>query len=58
MLAQEIKSGKKKLAIFYGAGHLADMEKHLEKDFGLKRDGVQWLEAWNLRLPAAKGAAK
>ena len=29
VLKQEIKSGKKKLAIFYGAGHLEDMERRL-----------------------------
>jgi hypothetical protein len=52
VLADEIKSGKKSLAIFYGAGHLADMEKHLIADFGLKRTDEKWLEAWNLRLPA------
>jgi hypothetical protein len=54
VLAEEIKSGKKKLAIFYGAGHLADMEKRLISDFGLKRADEQWLDAWNLRLPADK----
>jgi hypothetical protein len=51
VLAEEIKGGKKKLAIFYGAGHLSDMEKHLISDFGLKRADERWLEAWNLRLP-------
>jgi hypothetical protein len=54
VLADEIKSGKKKLAIFYGAGHLADMEKRLVSDFGLKRADEKWLDAWNLRLPADK----
>jgi len=59
VLDVQIKSGKKKLAIFYGAGHLGDMEKRLADDFGLKRADEQWLEAWNLRLPAeaAKPAA-
>jgi hypothetical protein len=54
VLAEEIKAGKKKLAIFYGAGHLSDMEKRLVSDFGLKRADEQWLDAWNLRLPADK----
>ena len=54
VLADEIKGGKKKLAIFYGAGHLSDMEKRLIADFGLKRADESWLEAWNLRLPDAK----
>ena len=54
VLAEEIKAGKKKIAIFYGAGHLSDMEKRLNADFGLKRSGEQWLTAWNLRLPKEK----
>lgn len=52
VLGDEIVDGKKKIAIFYGAGHLADMEKRVREDFGLERSGnVEWLEAWNLRLP-------
>ena len=43
------RSGKKRIGIFYGAGHLADMEKRLAADFGLKRDREQWVEAWDLR---------
>lgn len=54
-LAKQIAAGKKHVAIFYGAGHMNDMEKRLEKDFGLKRDSEQWLTAWNL---AAKDAGK
>src|SRR5262249_46550936 len=54
VLSQQIKGGKKKIAIFYGAGHLADMEKHLSSDFALKRADEHWLEAWNLRLPKEK----
>jgi hypothetical protein len=54
VLANEIKAGKKKIAIFYGAGHLSDMEKRLVADFGLKRADEKWLEAWNLRLPKDK----
>ena len=52
VLGDELIDGKKKIAIFYGAGHLADMEKRMHEAFGLERSGkVQWLEAWNLRLP-------
>ncbi|HEX3728068.1 MAG TPA: hypothetical protein VHV08_17575 [Pirellulales bacterium] len=47
-LASEISGGKCKIAIFYGAGHLADMEKHLTADFHLRRDGETWLNAWRL----------
>jgi hypothetical protein len=56
VLRREMDAGKKRIGIFYGAGHLADMQQRLIKDFGLKRDKEKWLEAWNLRLPA--GAKK
>ena len=51
VLDEQIKKGNKKLAIFYGAGHLAEMEKHLVGELGFQRGDEQWLEAWNLRLP-------
>jgi hypothetical protein len=49
VLKKQIDAGKKKVAIFYGAGHMPDIEKRLIADFGLKHDGERWLEAWNLR---------
>ena len=49
VLAKEIAAGKKKIAIFYGGGHMPDMEPRAIQDFHLKREGQQWLEAWNLR---------
>jgi hypothetical protein len=49
VLGQEIAAGKKKIAIFYGGGHMPDMEPRAIADFHLKRDGQEWLEAWNLR---------
>ena len=51
VMDQEIAAGKKRLAIFYGAAHLGDMEERLLKA-GFKRTGVQWLKAWD--LPHAK----
>ena len=56
VLGDEIIDGKKKLAIFYGAGHLADMQKRIHEGFGLEQTGkTEWLEAWNLRLPGQNG---
>jgi hypothetical protein len=49
VLKQQIAAGKKKIAIFYGAGHMADMEKHLRADFSLKPQDPQWLQAWNMK---------
>jgi len=54
ILKQQIESGKKKIAIFYGAGHMPDIEKRLISDFGLKLDSERWVEAWNLREPKQK----
>ena len=48
VLKRELESGKKKIAIFYGAGHLADMEKRLVSDFQMNVGGQKWIPAWNL----------
>ena len=59
-LTEQIKAGKTKLGIFYGAGHLPDMEKRLLSDFGFQRDSDRWLTAWDMRLktPASKTPPK
>lgn len=51
VLRDQLKRGERRLAIFYGAGHLPDMAERLEKDFGLKTDGQQWLVAWRITAP-------
>ncbi len=48
VLKAEIVSGKKEIAIFYGAGHLADMQRRLTSEFQMKKGGRCWLTAWNL----------
>lgn len=62
VLAKKIDSGAKRLAIFYGAGHMPDMSERLESDFGMQRKDEQWLTAWDLRSkpkqPASKPARK
>lgn len=47
VMDQEIAAGKKKLAIFYGAAHLPDMEQRLMKR-GFKKVGSEWVTAWDL----------
>ncbi|MBA62445.1 MAG: hypothetical protein CMJ76_08770 [Planctomycetaceae bacterium] len=42
-------SSKKKIGIFYGAGHFDDMEEKMMERFRFKRTGEEWLDAWNLR---------
>lgn len=48
VLARELEAGRKKVAIFYGAGHLADFEERLIDEFGMKRGKTKWLQAWSL----------
>ena len=45
VLDKQLAAGKKKLAIFYGAAHLPDMEQRLIKR-GFKRTSTKWLKAW------------
>jgi len=47
VMDKEIAAGKKRIAIFYGAAHLGDMEERLIKQ-GFKRTKVEWLKAWDL----------
>lgn len=49
ILKREIAAGNKKLALFYGAGHLPDMQRRLQSEFQMKRAGQYWLEAWKLK---------
>lgn len=58
VLRRELDAGKKNIAIFYGAGHLADMHERLLSEFNLKKDSERWITAWKLEAPAKKPAAK
>lgn len=49
VLRKQLRAGKRKIGIFYGAGHLTDMSERLVKDFGYQPVGIAWVEAWNLR---------
>lgn len=50
VMEQQIKAGKKHLAIFYGAAHLPDMEKRLlAAGFTLQKG--EWVTAWDLPPP-------
>ncbi len=48
VLGSQLKDGKKKIGIFYGAGHLIDMDKRLLQDFKAVRGSTTWLTAWKL----------
>lgn len=50
VLERELAAGKRKIAVFYGAGHLSDMAERLENEFGLvdQPEQTKWLTAWDL----------
>lgn len=48
VMQREINNGKKRLGIFYGAGHLPDMEERLLGEFNMTRGEKSWLVAWKL----------
>jgi len=48
VLRREIAKGRKKIAVFYGAGHLPDMQRRLEQDFQMQQTGTDWVTAWSL----------
>lgn len=48
VLEDQIKAGKKRIGIFYGAAHMPDFEKRLVDGVGLKRESVTWIPAWDL----------
>ena len=54
ILKKQIGKGKKKIAIFYGAGHLPDLERRATEQLDLKRENTRWLDAWDLRAKPKK----
>jgi hypothetical protein len=53
VLTKEIAAGRRRIAIFYGAAHMDDFDRRLREDFSLQPRETLWLEAWDLREPAA-----
>ena len=51
VLRREMSKGKKRIGIFYGAGHLPDMEQRLAEGFGMYPDlkTTKWLTAWDMK---------
>ena len=47
VLKQQIESGKKNLAIFYGAAHMVDLEHRLF-NMGFKRQSLRWQTVWTV----------
>ena len=53
VLRKQIAAGKRKIAIFYGAGHMPDLQQRLGEDFGLVPISTRWVVAWNLKSRAS-----
>ncbi|QDT37161.1 hypothetical protein [Stratiformator vulcanicus] len=47
-LKKQLAAGQTEIGIFYGAGHMPDMEERLIEDFGFERGETTWLTAWNI----------
>jgi hypothetical protein len=54
VLEAQLKGGKRKVSVFYGAGHLIDMHDRLERDFQARLVQLDWIDAWDLRTGAVK----
>ena len=48
-LEKQLAAGKTNIGIFYGAGHLADMEVRMVK-MGFERTGEKWMTAWDIKV--------
>ena len=48
VLREQLDSGKKNVAIFYGAAHLPDFAQKLQDDFGMKPEKIEWITCWKL----------
>ncbi len=54
VLREQLRRGKRNLGIFYGAGHMPDLERRVEQ-LGFQRAGEQWLTAWDIRKRRSAG---
>jgi len=55
VLKEQLALGKKKLGVFYGAGHMPDFEVMLKEQLGFKRQAIDWVVAWDIqRIPQKK----
>lgn len=48
VLKRELDSGKKRLGIFYGAGHFRHMSAELATQFQMRPVKTEWLDAWDM----------
>lgn len=56
VLRRQIGAGKQKIAIFYGAGHMPDLQQRLAEDLNLVPISTRWLLAWDLQAKPSDAA--
>lgn len=49
VLERELRAGRKKIGIYYGAAHFPHMEQRLVDDMGFQKVGHEWLVAWDCK---------
>jgi hypothetical protein len=58
VLRRELAEGKKKIGIFYGAGHLSDFDTRLKEEFQFEPVEKTWLPAWDLTRDHSQNARR
>lgn len=53
VLQDQIAAGARRIGIFYGAAHMADLDRRLVKELGLEAVGAEWLDAWLFQQTAS-----
>lgn len=48
VLREQLRFGKRKLAVLYGGGHMPDLEQRL-LELGFRKANTEWLNAWDIR---------
>ena len=56
VLQEQLDAGKRRIALFWGAGHMEDFERRLILSYGFEPAGVVWRDAWDLREGAVERA--
>ena len=54
VMGEQLEAGARRIGIFYGVGHMQDMEQRLLA-LGFARRGIEWVDAWRLDETADAG---
>jgi len=52
VLRAQLDSGARRIGIFYGVAHMADLEERLLNEVGLRYEKTAWVDAWRLDADA------